>query len=113
MSLGQLYNTPGDGPGMNEFSFANQDHHLQIARAIYSQAGIFIPVYSLDPIHLADPGVFLYQHQQAHNVQNSVLGIQGNDLTDIDLTKRSELEEWILIHFQEHFAAQQILGLTL
>ena len=98
---------------MNEFSFANQDHHLQIAREIYRQANLIIPVYSLDPINPQDAGVFLYQHQQAHNAQNSILGIAGNDLTTIDLTNKGELEEWILIHFQEHYTAQQLLGLTL
>ena len=55
-------------------------------------------------------GTWAYSHQQAHTAFDDILGIAGNDLTDVDFTKQDQVESWLRLHFQEHYEAQQSLG---
>jgi hypothetical protein len=110
--LASLYNVPSDQNGFMELSFANVDEHRKIITAVKNAYGIAIQEYIIDPIPLFDFPAWAYRHQQMHNQQNAVLGIAGNDLTAVDLTKPDELASWVNLHAQEHYQAASILGIS-
>lgn len=110
MSIANLFNVPSDPASWNIFSFSNQDSHRQIIRALRTN-GTIIPDYILDPIPPENPAGWLQTHQAAHAAFTGVLGISGNDLSDLDVTKRDQVESWVRIHAVEHMQAAQILGI--
>lgn len=112
MSIANLYNSPLDERALTQFSFSNQDEHFKIAAKIYRVFGINPQLYPLDPIPVFDMGAWLHTHQQAHNQQNQILGIVGNDLTGLNFRRRDQIAAWTNIHAQEHYLAAQILNLT-
>lgn len=109
--LASLYNVFKDQIGLSQFSFANNDEHVRINSAVLGQFNIRLPSYVLDPIAVADPANWLYMHQDIHNQTNSVLGIAGNDISDVDFNNPGQLSSWIWLHAQEHYQAAQILGI--
>lgn len=111
MTVASLYNIPRDQKGMNQFSFANQDQHRQIIDRISALYGKNLTEYVIDPIDISDPGAFLYQHQQMHNDMDAVLGIAGNDFTDLDFRQVDQVTAWIQQHANEHYLAAAKLGI--
>jgi hypothetical protein len=115
MALANLLNLPRDRALIGVFSFSNQDSHRKIAAAVFAQMkGMIIPQYVLDPIPLYAGGLLTWglNHQATHNVQNEILGIQGEDLTSLDFQDEAQLSSWILQHFNEHYLAESKLGVT-
>ena len=112
MSVANLFNVPGDEATLLQFSFANMAEHHKIAQTLFDDRGIRVDIFILDPLPINDPGVWLYQHQQAHNDQNAALGISGNDLTTVDLKDQGQFAAWIRLHAIEHREGAQILGLN-
>lgn len=106
-----LLNPPVDRLSLGRWSFINQWEHSQIAEQIQSQFSIPQLTYILDPISEDDFRSWLWRHQETHNAMNSALGIQGNDLTDVDFQNREQVESWIWIHANEHIQATAILGI--
>lgn len=112
MALPTLLNQPQSLDDLSVFSFENNNSHVKIADGIRALAQVTLPFYVLDPIPEKEIGTWLYNHQAAHNAQNAILGITGNDLTDVDFNKPDQLAAWIANHFDEHYQAHQILGLA-
>jgi hypothetical protein len=104
-----LYNVPGTPDEFAAWSFINMAHHRDINRAIYNLLNVTIEEFVLDPFNIREPGVWLYQHQLMHQRQNALLGIDGYNLLDVDLTKPEELAGWIYAHSNEHQQASDIL----
>jgi len=111
MAVGFLFTVPQDPGELAQWSFANMAHHVDIARVIFEKGGGRIDQFLLDPINLGDPAQWVYLHQLAHNQQNRILGIQGQDLTGVDFTNPDIFESWVYIHANEHYQAGAILGL--
>ena len=109
--LAVLYNVFNDDRGLAQFSIANNDEHVRINKAILAQYEVEMPTYILDPISLNNPSIWLYTHQNVHNLMNAVLGIAGNDLSDVDFKDKSQVASWIWLHAQEHYQAAEKLGL--
>lgn len=111
MSLANLLNIPNisDQNGFNEFSFSNQDSHVKIANAIFTQHSASLAVYTLDPIPFHDVGAWLRNHQQMHNDMNSVTGVVGNDLSAVDWNDPEQSAYWAQLHWSEHQQNEQIL----
>lgn len=112
MALGTLFNIPRSQSDWLQFSFANADSHIKIAAAIQRKFGRLIPTFPLDPIPWFDFQTWAYNHQQAHNFQDGILGIQGADYTVGDLNRQDELANFILLHGNEHQIAETMLGVT-
>ena len=110
MGLANIYNVPTDQQTTDEWAFSHMAHHRDINRKIYELHGIEIPEYSLDPFDTNDTGTFCYQHQEMHNIQNAVLGIAGNDLTDVVWKDEEQRASWVQLNAIEHLQANQILG---
>ena len=112
MSLAALYNVPKTAQGVAEFAFNNRMSHLTINQAIQAAGGGVIALPVLDPIPLDDIQNWAQQHQILHDAMNSVLGLEGNDLTDVDWHNLQQVEAWIRLHAQEHFRASEKLGVA-
>lgn len=115
MSLATLLNIPADihdQEAFDQFSFSNQNSHNKIVAAILAQHDTTLSIYVLDPMPLHDPGVWLQNHQQAHNDFNSITGVPGNDLTSVDWNNEQEKAYWMELHWSEHQQNEQILGIT-
>jgi hypothetical protein len=116
LMIASLYNIFTDERGMNEFAFANADLHYRQNIALYKQktlASNTLPYYVLDPLALNAGFVnWLQLHQDIHTKVNSLLGIAGNDLTDVDFRKPEQLASWVFLHAQEHLQAANKLGIS-
>lgn len=111
--LALLYNTPDDAEVRSQWSFAHQDAHSKIVEAIFQQTGTPLALYILDP--MPDPKSAQFQtwteiHQQAHTAFDAILGIQGNNLTALDVSQPDQIEVWIRLHADEHIQAQKALN---
>ena len=109
--LAGLYNDIVDDQSLQHFSFINADQHTQIIDAIARKYNVALPVYILDPISTNNPANWLYTHQAAHNDMNAILGIAGNDLTDVDFKNKEQVASWVWLHAQEHYQASNKLGI--
>jgi len=110
--LATLFNVFTDAQGLHQFAFANADQHrLQTARL--REYGVDLTDYILDPIPQGeDLETWLQVHQQAHLQVNTVLGIAGNDLSDVDFKNPDQVASWVWLHAQEHRQAAEKLGIT-
>ena len=105
-----LYPSPTE-QGWNEWSFANKSHHDAIDAAILSVLGVAVTKYRIWPTSADNFSDFLEQHQQAHTQYNQLLGIDGQDLTGLNLKDKPNTQAWFWSHYVQHQAAAQILGL--
>lgn len=111
MALATLANIPAIAADFLVFGFSNQDEHRRIVAAVMSQKNTALALYPLDPLPLsADIAEWAIIHQAAHNDFNSVLGLQGVDLTSVDFRDPGQLSSWVRLHFEEHRQAAQMLG---
>ena len=108
--LADLFNVPSDFQSTSWFSFANRDAHVLANRAALAASGITLPEYPLDPIPPVELDGWLYNHQAMHNAVNAFLGLQGNDLTDVDPKDKAQLATWVQLHANEHVTWGLILG---
>ncbi len=108
--LAAVFNIPTDPITLARFAFHNRDQHELAVRAIKSRTGLSLPLYPIDPILESDFPAWLYTHQSMHNSVNAFLGLQGNDLSDMDPRKIDQLTYWIQLHGNEHTAWSNILG---
>lgn len=107
--LADLYNVPTNDAERAQWAFAHMAHHRDINRRIYELVAIALPEYILDPVNPDDTGDWEYQHQLMHDNQNQLLGISGQDLTDIEWKDQRLLNAWIFLHSVEHYQASNIL----
>lgn len=106
-----IYNVPTTPDELKVWATTHARHHTDINQAIYNQTGGNLPEFVLDPIDPENTSVWEDQHQIAHNNFNSVLGIAGYDLSEVDFTNRDYMTGWITLNAQEHFQAANILGI--
>ena len=113
MALQDISQVPMDPDAFSRWSFANMAHHRDIFRVIYETTGIQLPESPLDPFNPADDSfsTWLVQHAHMHYDQNAVLGIDSNNLLDLDWSDQSSLQAWMLQHFSEHDQAGALLNL--
>lgn len=110
--LAALFNIPQTRQDMQRFSFANADLHSRVRRAIELRSATPPDDVILDPLPEGDGLVaWMWRHQMVHNQTNALLGIAGNDLTDVDFQDQGQIASWIWLHAQEHRRACEILGL--
>lgn len=109
MALASLFNVPSTDIERSQWAFAHMAHHRDINRKIYELLAIALPEFILDPINPAETGTWEYQHQEMHNAQNTILGIAGFDLSELDWGNQNQLAGWIFLQGQEHRQAAAIL----
>lgn len=109
MALASLFNVPSTDTERAQWAFAHMAHHRDINRRLYELTLVALPEFILDPINIDDTGSWEYQHQQMHNDENQLLGIDGFDLTGLDWKNQNELAGWVYLNAQEHRQASDIL----
>ncbi len=107
--LADLYNVPTTDEERALWSFAHMVHHRDIIRRVYELVKVALPEYLLDPIDPNQPGQWEDQHQIMHDNQNQLLGIQGQDLSQVDWKDTRLLAGWIWLNAVEHYQAANIL----
>lgn len=116
MSLAQLQFPSPTPTGLEEWAQAHAQHHRAIITAMEEARDIKLPERLIYPVNFEDPAsvaVFLREHQAAHNDFQAILGIQGNDIANVDFTNKGEREAWFFLHLTSHIAAASSLGLAI
>lgn len=114
MSLAQILLPPPTEQGMEEFMFAHYQHHLAINEGLRAR-GYEPAVYQIYPVNMADKRDvqrFLDQHQQWHNDFESLLGLQGFDLSGVDFEDQKQSDAWSWLNLNGHRNAALTLNLT-
>lgn len=106
-----LFNVPTTPTELDVWASVHASHHRDINRAIYQLTQVALPEFVLEPINPKDTGVWEAQHQQMHQNQDAILGIDGFDLTGVDFTNPELLTGWIQLNSSEHFQAANTLGI--
>lgn len=110
-ALASLYNVPSTDQERAQWAFAHMAHHRDINRKIYELLAVALPEFILDPVDPNNSGSWEYQHQEMHNNQNSILGIAGFDLSELNWQNQNQLAGWIYLNGNEHVQASNILGI--
>ena len=105
----KLLNIPASSNDWSEFSYHNRTSHAAIRSALAARGAAMVD-YQLDPISPSDVGGWLERHAQTHIEMNGALGVQSDNLQDVDLKDKSQLASWINLHWQEHVTAESRLG---
>jgi hypothetical protein len=109
--LAKLLEVPHDKDSWDVWSYHHRLSHEAIRDAIQHRNKVNLPTRILEPVFLDEFESFLENNQQAHVDMDGALRAQSADLQDVDIKKPNELEAWIYIHYQEHFTAEQALGI--
>ncbi len=97
MSLAQIMELPRTEAEWAQWSFAHASFHNDVNQTIARTFSVTLPDYILDPFNPTD-GSWIENHQISHDARNKVLGIQGYDLTTLDLSDESSVIEWLNLH---------------
>lgn len=104
-------NPPKTGSDWDRWSFDHIDSHDRIRAAIRSQKKIDLNSYIAYPINPNYMVGFLQANAQLHIDMNGVLGLQSNDLLDVDFNQPNQLDAWVQEHWLEHQDAERALGI--
>lgn len=113
MSLAQVLLPAPVPTGMEEWAHAHMQHHVAIITAMRQARGFELPLRQIFPVNWDDPvsiSIFLREHQQMHNDFGIILGIQGNDLTNVDFQDQDQRESWFFLNLTQHRSAAEALG---
>jgi hypothetical protein len=109
--LPSLLNIPHSQSEWDQFSWNHRLSHDKIRSAVLAQFKLSLTDYQIDPISPGNIQQFLQNNSSLHNDMNTVLGLPGIDLLDVDLSKDNERDSWLWFHFKEHFDAENKLGI--
>lgn len=110
MAVADLFNVPSNSAEMAAWSFAHMAHHRDIISTILRVKNIALPEYVIDPVDLSDPRNFLDLHQEMHNNTDTLYGIAGFDLTDVDWSDPNSRAGWIFLNATLHTFEAQATG---
>jgi hypothetical protein len=111
MPLVNILYPPSGADGFAEWLFSHQQDHNEISGGALKILGANLPQYILDPMQQSDIKSWLLRHQQAHTDMNSLLGLAGQDLQDVDFEQSDQIRAWMYQNFTEHQAARTRLGI--
>jgi hypothetical protein len=111
MIWGLINFDPKDRRSLEQWALWHQTDHVEIKQAIQRALGLNLTVWPLYPFKLSAWNEWALRHQSAHNEMNTVSGLTGSDLTEVDFSKRDQREEWHLSHFNEHLAQRTRYGI--
>lgn len=112
MGLPNLLNNPFDSKeNFEQMWFSHYNHHLQILSAIKTKFSINLQQYQMYPADFENFEQALLNHQNFHDDMNTVLSLNGVDLSSIDLKDKRAKEAWTDQNFSEHRAAALALAI--
>ncbi len=112
MSLPQLYAAPQDEDDWQAWAFAHAANHYDWIPSIQSQRNVTgLQTFLLNPIDPNEIGLWLYNHQAAHDQANAALGTQGFNLLFLDIRDPDQFAEWLRLNGDEHLRISGTLGI--
>lgn len=106
---------PGDANGFGVWLLEHYYEHLAMVSLGFQQTPPkFIPDYALQSWS-DEPAIvktWLAAHQTIHDALRAWTGVQGIDLSTVDLNDDDSWFEWLDAHAQEHVLLENALGLT-
>lgn len=105
----------GDIPGYGAYDSGHYREHLQFVQILAQQTPpILIPDYDFMAFLTAGQTrrSVLETHQQAHVLLNQITGVQGIDLSEVNLDNQDEFNNWIGYHQTAHQLLRQALGVS-
>jgi len=109
--LVNLLNVPASDLEWERWLFDNRNQNTEIRQAILRKKNINLTEYVLYPFAQGDVQTFLINNSQSHTDFNSVLGLQGADLLNVDVSDKQQLGAWVYLNYQELYSASQALGI--
>jgi hypothetical protein len=110
MSLPFLFSQPQDNDQWSAWSFNHAAVHYGWVSAIRSVKGVNVQQFVLDPVDPEDLGMWLYNHQVAHDEANAALGTKGYNLLELDWKDPDQFAMWIRMNGTEHQRIGAALG---
>ena len=111
MSLPYLYSQPQNEDDWASWAFNHAANHydwiesLQVVKKVTG-----LQQFVLSPIDPNDLGMWLYQHQVAHDQANRALGMTGYNLLELDLKDPDQFAMWLRLNATEHTRISAALG---
>ena len=106
---------PGDEAGFGTWLTEHSYEHTQFHNLALQQTNpIIVPDYDLLSFDF-EPTVrasWLQAHEQVHVALRQATGVQGIDLSVVDLEDPSAWFEWMDDHAQEHILIRQAFGIA-
>lgn len=106
---------PNDPSGFGVWLLEHYYQHEQFVSLGLTQSPTqFIPDYAIQDWS-DEPGIvkqWLNVHQQIHDALRDWTGVQGIDLSTVDLNDHDAWFEWMDAHAQEHSLINSALGIT-
>lgn len=106
---------PDDPVGFGVWLIEHYNEHLAFVQLGLKQTPTrFIPDYDIKAWADERPAIksWLDVHMQIHNALRNWTGVQGIDLSTVDLDSDDSWFEWLDAHAQEHVLIEKTLGLT-
>ena len=88
-------------------------HHRDVDQRLFELFNVNLEEFPLDPFQPKDMSrTWGLQHQIMHNNVNALLGVAGNDLTEVNWDDEGQRSAWIFLDFAEHQQWADILGVA-
>jgi len=103
-----------DIAGYGAFDVGHYREHLQFVQVLAQQTpAILIPDFDFLTFLTAGQArrSVLDTHQNSHALLRQVTGVQGVDLSQFDLDKEDQFNDWLGYHQTEHAQIRQVLGI--
>jgi len=105
----------GDLAGYGFWDVSHGREHLQFVQALAARTPpVLLPASDL--LNLLTAGQArtsqVNAHMVAHNLLREATGVQGVDLSQVNLDDQGDFYNWLGYHAQEHQLLRQALGLT-
>ena len=111
MSLPYLYARPDTEDDWMSWAFNHAANHYDWIPAVGTRKGITgLQQFVLSPIDPNDLGMWLYNHQVAHDQINAALGTSGYNLLELDWKDPDQFAMWLRQNGDEHVRISAALG---
>ena len=111
--LASILTVPPTESGWQEWTWAHYQHHRAIIDAATQTYKGTLILYQIFPFNKDAPDDWLLQHQQMHSDMNSLYGINGSDLSSLDFQKKSDVDAWLYLQWQEHEQVSKASGVSI
>lgn len=112
MSLPYIYSQPQSDDDWQAWAFNHAVNHYDWIPAFQTVKNITgFQQFLLSPIDPQQLGMWLYNHQAAHDQANAALGTQGFNLLFLDPKDPESMAEWLRLNGVEHQRISAALGI--
>jgi hypothetical protein len=111
MSLPYIYSRPQSEDDWASWAFNHAVNHYDWILGVQRTKGITgLQQFLLSPIDPENMGLWLYNHQIAHDQVNAALGMQGFNLLELDWRDTDQFALWLRLNGDEHQRVSTLLG---